>query len=94
MIYGRYFGLPRASIRERADELLHFFQLADRAATRSTAVGWNEAPLGGGARPHQRSRAAPARRTHNQASTRKRGIAVGAAVPTQASGVTIVLTSH
>ncbi|MEY2425785.1 MAG: lipooligosaccharide transport system ATP-binding protein [Actinomycetota bacterium] len=31
MIYGRYFGLPRALIRERAEELLHFFQLADRA---------------------------------------------------------------
>lgn len=31
MIYGRYFGLSRAVIRERAEELLEFFQLADRA---------------------------------------------------------------
>ncbi len=31
MIYGRYFGLSRAVIRERASELLEFFQLADRA---------------------------------------------------------------
>ena len=30
MIYGRYFGLPRAVIRERATELLEFFQLSDR----------------------------------------------------------------
>jgi lipooligosaccharide transport system ATP-binding protein len=30
MIYGRYFGLPRETIRERAVELLDFFQLADR----------------------------------------------------------------
>jgi lipooligosaccharide transport system ATP-binding protein len=30
MIYGRYFGLPRGTIRERATELLDFFQLADR----------------------------------------------------------------
>jgi lipooligosaccharide transport system ATP-binding protein len=30
LIYGRYFGIPRSTIRERADELLHFFQLADR----------------------------------------------------------------
>jgi lipooligosaccharide transport system ATP-binding protein len=30
MIYGRYFGLPRALLRERADELLEFFQLAER----------------------------------------------------------------
>jgi lipooligosaccharide transport system ATP-binding protein len=30
MIYGRYFDLPRAVIRERAAELLEFVQLADR----------------------------------------------------------------
>jgi lipooligosaccharide transport system ATP-binding protein len=31
LIYGRYFGLPRALIRERATELLDFVQLLDRA---------------------------------------------------------------
>ena len=30
-VYGRYFGLPRAVIRERAQRLLEFVQLADRA---------------------------------------------------------------
>jgi len=30
VIYGRYFGLPRPVIRERAEELMKFFQLADR----------------------------------------------------------------
>jgi len=30
-IYGRYFGLPRAEVRRRADELLEFVQLTDRA---------------------------------------------------------------
>jgi lipooligosaccharide transport system ATP-binding protein len=30
MIYGRYFDLPRADIRERAAELLDFVQLSDR----------------------------------------------------------------
>jgi lipooligosaccharide transport system ATP-binding protein len=30
VIYGRYFGLPRGLIRERAEELLRFFQLLDR----------------------------------------------------------------
>jgi lipooligosaccharide transport system ATP-binding protein len=30
MIYGRYFGLPRRRIRDRATELLDFFQLAER----------------------------------------------------------------
>jgi lipooligosaccharide transport system ATP-binding protein len=34
MIYGRYFDLPRALIRERAAELLDFVQLADRRDSR------------------------------------------------------------
>jgi lipooligosaccharide transport system ATP-binding protein len=41
MIYGRYFDLPRALIRERADELLAFVQLSDR---RTSLVD----PLSGG----------------------------------------------
>jgi lipooligosaccharide transport system ATP-binding protein len=31
LVYGRYFGLPRAAIRERTEQLLDFVQLADRA---------------------------------------------------------------
>jgi lipooligosaccharide transport system ATP-binding protein len=31
LVYGRYFGLPRAVVAERADELLEFAQLGDRA---------------------------------------------------------------
>src|SRR5690606_29310695 len=31
LTYGRYFGLPRRVVAERADELLAFAQLADRA---------------------------------------------------------------
>jgi lipooligosaccharide transport system ATP-binding protein len=34
MIYGRYFDLPRAEIRRRAEELLEFVQLADRRDSR------------------------------------------------------------
>lgn len=30
LVYGRYFGLPRATVARRADELLEFAQLADR----------------------------------------------------------------
>ena len=30
-VYGRYFGLPRKEVRERADELLEFVQLTDKA---------------------------------------------------------------
>ena len=31
LVYGRYFGLPRATVHERATELVEFAQLADRA---------------------------------------------------------------
>jgi lipooligosaccharide transport system ATP-binding protein len=31
LIYGRYFGLPRADLRERAERLLDFVQLTERA---------------------------------------------------------------
>jgi lipooligosaccharide transport system ATP-binding protein len=34
VIYGRYFGLPRAKLRKRADELLDFVQLTERADDR------------------------------------------------------------
>src|SRR5581483_10069240 len=34
LVYGRYFGLPRALIRERTDQLLEFVQLADRGKDR------------------------------------------------------------
>jgi lipooligosaccharide transport system ATP-binding protein len=33
-IYGRYFGLPRAEVRERAEELLEFVQLTDKASAK------------------------------------------------------------
>jgi lipooligosaccharide transport system ATP-binding protein len=34
IIYGRYFGLPRRDLRKRADELLDFVQLTERADDR------------------------------------------------------------
>jgi lipooligosaccharide transport system ATP-binding protein len=34
IIYGRYFGLSRAEVRERADRLLEFVQLAERAGSK------------------------------------------------------------
>ena len=34
IVYGRYFGLPRAQVAKRADELLEFAQLADRAKSK------------------------------------------------------------
>ena len=33
-VYGRYFGLPRAVVRERIDELLDFVQLTEKARAR------------------------------------------------------------
>jgi lipooligosaccharide transport system ATP-binding protein len=34
IVYGRYFGLPMAYLRQRADELLAFAQLADKATAK------------------------------------------------------------
>lgn len=34
LVYGRYFGIPRRRIAERADELLEFARLTDKAAAR------------------------------------------------------------
>jgi lipooligosaccharide transport system ATP-binding protein len=34
VVYGRYFGLSRAEVRARADELLRFVQLGDRAGSK------------------------------------------------------------
>jgi lipooligosaccharide transport system ATP-binding protein len=34
IVYGRYFGIPRSVISQRADELLEFAQLSDRAKSR------------------------------------------------------------
>ena len=43
LVYGRYFGLSRAVLRERADQLLDFVQLRDRAGSKVE-------PLSGGMR--------------------------------------------
>jgi lipooligosaccharide transport system ATP-binding protein len=37
-IYGRYFGLPRAEVRRRSDELLEFVQLTERAGSKVEAL--------------------------------------------------------
>ena len=34
LVYGRYFGLPRARVARRADELLEFAQLEDKAGAK------------------------------------------------------------
>jgi lipooligosaccharide transport system ATP-binding protein len=34
VVYGRYFGIPRREVRERADELLEFVQLTDKARSK------------------------------------------------------------
>ncbi|MGR0321180.1 ABC transporter ATP-binding protein [Agromyces sp. ZXT2-3] len=38
LVYGRYFGLPRRVVAERADELLRFAQLEDRGAAKVDAL--------------------------------------------------------
>ena len=40
-IYGRYFGLPRAEVSKRCDELLEFVQLTDKAKAKVFPVQIN-----------------------------------------------------
>ena len=85
LIYGRYFGLPVAVIRERANELLHFARLDDR---RDSQVD----PLSGGMkrrldhrpRPHQPARPGAARRADDRPRPPGPPPAVGAPLPAQA----------
>ena len=84
-VYGRYFGLPKATVRARAAELLDFVQLGDRAADKVE-------PLSKGmkrrlTRPRADQRAGPdaARRAHHRARPAGPARAVGAALPAQAA---------
>nr|WP_203335924.1 ABC transporter ATP-binding protein [Nocardioides sp. DJM-14] len=38
VVYGRYFGIPRSEVRDRADELLEFVQLTEKAKARVEAL--------------------------------------------------------
>ena len=58
VIYGRYFGLPRAECARRADELLEFVQLdGSRQRPGRAAVGRHEAAPDDRPVAHQRARA-------------------------------------
>src|SRR4051812_666937 len=37
-VYGRYFGIPRAEVRQRVEELLEFVQLTDKAKSKVEAL--------------------------------------------------------
>src|ERR1700691_5115651 len=60
MIYGRYFDMPQKVIRQRADQLLEFAQLTERANDRveprpgRPSVGRHEAEAHDRPRPHLR----------------------------------------
>ena len=87
VIYGRYFDLPRAVIRERAEELLGV-HAADRSARRPCrpAVGRHEAPAHDRPCARQPARPAPARRAHHRPRPAGAPPAVGALLPTEAPG--------
>jgi lipooligosaccharide transport system ATP-binding protein len=95
MVYGRYFGIPRADVRERATELLQFFQLADRRDDRVS-------PLSGG----MKRRLTAARALINQPELllldepttgldpQARHLLWERLYQLKRSGVTLVLTTH
>ena len=94
-VYGRYFGLPRGVVRERAEQLLQFVQLADRADDRVE-------PLSGG----MKRRLTIARALVNEPDLllldepttgldpQARHVVWERLYRLKASGVTLILTTH
>ena len=68
VIYGRYFGLSRRAVREKADELLEFVQLSERADEQGrAALRRNETASDDRALARKRSGGASARRADDRA---------------------------
>ena len=86
-VYGRYFGLPRAEVRERVDELLEFVQLTEKAEgqgrgpLRRHEAAAHDRPLA-----DQPARPAAARRADHRPRPAGPPRRVGPAVPAQAAG--------
>ena len=84
-IYGRYFGIPKAEVSQRADELLDFVQLTGEGEEQGRGPQRrHEAPAHHRAQPDQPSRPAAARRADHRARPAGAPRAVGPAVPAQA----------
>ena len=87
LIYGRYFGLPRAVIRERTARLLDFVQLTDRADDQVEPLsGGHEAAADHRPVADQRAGDPAARRAHHRAGPAGQARGLGPAVPAQAAG--------
>ena len=87
VVYGRYFGLSRKEASARADELLSFVQLSEKAERPGrAAVRWHEAPADHRAVADQPARPAAARRADDRARPAGPAPALGPAVPAQAAG--------
>ena len=86
VIYGRYFDLPRAEARRRADDLLEFVQLIDRGDEPGrAAVGRDEAPPDDRPVAHQRARADAPRRADDRPRPAGPAPRLGPPVPAQAA---------
>ena len=86
VLYGRYFGLPREECNRRADELLEFAQLTERAGRRGrAAVGRHEAAADDCPGADQRARAAPARRADDRPRPAGAAPALGPPLPAEAA---------
>ena len=80
IIYGRYFGLPRKQLGERADELLEFVELSGtRERQGRAALGRDEAAPDDRALARQRPRGHAARRADDRASIRRHAMSCGTA---------------
>ena len=86
-IYGRYFGIPRREVRERAEELLEFVQLTEKAEVQGRGpLRRHEATAHHRPVPDQPARHPAPRRADHRPRPAGAARAVGPAVPAQAAG--------
>ena len=96
VVYGRYFGLSRAEASARADELLRFVQLAEKAEGQGRGpLRRHEAAADHRALADQRARPAAARRADHGPRPAGPAPCCGTGCSGSSSeGVTLVLTTH
>jgi len=85
IIYGRYFGLPRSDLGRRADELIDFVQLNERADSRVEPLSVDEEAPDDRTLARERSRGDAAGRAHDRARPAGTAHRLGPALPAEAA---------
>ena len=94
VIYGRYFDMPKKVIRERAEQLLDFAQLTERATPGRAALRRHEAPAHDRARADLPAGTGHPRRADHRSRPQARHLLWDRLYRLKQDGVTLVITTH